>query len=51
MPRYALADHLHRRGLYKNILHKLMSVDGKLAMRELSPSYIARWAGLRWRWR
>lgn len=39
---YALADHLHRRGLYRNILHRLMSVEGKVMMRELSPSYVAR---------
>jgi hypothetical protein len=39
---YALADHLDRRGLYKNILHGLMSVGGQVMFRELSPTYVAR---------
>lgn len=39
---YALADHLDKRGLYKNIICRLMSVDGRVLMKELSPTYVTR---------
>lgn len=32
-----LAEHLHRRGLYKNLFEHIMTVDGKVATRFLSP--------------
>lgn len=39
---YALQDHLDRRGLYKNILRTLMSVDGEVMFKDLSPTYAVR---------
>ena len=43
---YALADHLHGRGLYRGLLDAIMAVDGRAHLRELSPVYVARWVGL-----
>ena len=39
---HALADHLHQRGLYRNLFDALMSVDGRPMLRELSPTHAAR---------
>ena len=43
---YALADHLHGRGLYRGLLDAIMAVDGRAHLRELSPVYVARWVWL-----
>lgn len=40
-----LAEHLHRRGLYKSLLDTIMSVDGKVAYGLLSPLHAARTTG------
>lgn len=37
-----LADHLHRRGLYKDLLATIMSIDGQVAYQDLSPVHVAR---------
>lgn len=37
-----LAEHLHRRGLYRNLLDTIMSVDGQVAYELLSPLHAAR---------
>lgn len=37
-----LAAHLHRRGLYKNLLDTIMSIDGQVAYELLSPLHAAR---------
>lgn len=37
-----LAEHLHRRGLYRNLLDSIMSVDGRTAYDTLSPLAAAR---------
>jgi prenylcysteine alpha-carboxyl methylesterase len=37
-----LAEHLHRRGLYKSLLASIMSVDGQVAYAALSPVHVAR---------
>ena len=39
---YALADHLHRRGLYRNMFEAIHSLDGQPQLRELSPTYLLR---------
>lgn len=39
---YALADHLHGRGLYRGLLDAIMAVEGRAHLRELSPVYVAR---------
>lgn len=36
---HALAEHLHARGLYRNMFSRIMSVDGKPALKALSPLY------------
>jgi prenylcysteine alpha-carboxyl methylesterase len=36
-----LSDHLHKRGLYKNLFSSIMAVDGKPMLAELSPSLVA----------
>jgi prenylcysteine alpha-carboxyl methylesterase len=36
-----LADHLHRRGLYKRLFEGIMSVDGVPSLAELSPTHAA----------
>lgn len=43
---YALADHLHRRGLYRNLFEAIHSLDGKPKLRELSPTFQIRCGGL-----
>ena len=41
----ALSEHLHRRGLNRNLFMHIMSIDGKQAYRELSPLDAAKtWA-------
>ncbi len=40
-----LAEHLHRRGLYKELLSTIMSIDGEEAYGSLSPLRAARAAG------
>lgn len=37
-----LAEHLHRRGLYKNLLDSIMTLDGRVAYDQLSPLHAAR---------
>ncbi|CAD7705335.1 unnamed protein product [Ostreobium quekettii] len=44
-----LREHLHRRGLCKSLFESIMSLDGKPALVELSPTYFARKLGLRLR--
>jgi len=40
-----LAEHLHRRGLYKNLFEQIMSINGLPALHQLSPLAAARsWA-------
>lgn len=39
---YALADHLHRRGLYRNLFEAIHSLDGRPLLRELSPTFLLR---------
>lgn len=41
----ALAEHLHRRGLYRNLLHTIMTVDGRVALKEMSPVHAIRMFG------
>ncbi|CAD7696485.1 unnamed protein product [Ostreobium quekettii] len=42
-----LKEHLHRRGLYRSLFESIMSLDGKPALVELSPTYCARKLGLK----
>ncbi|PRW45116.1 putative isoprenylcysteine alpha-carbonyl methylesterase ICMEL1 [Chlorella sorokiniana] len=42
---YALADHLHRRGLYRNLFEAIHSLEGKPMLRELSPTFRIRKLG------
>ncbi|KAL4424612.1 hypothetical protein ABPG77_002230 [Micractinium sp. CCAP 211/92] len=42
---YALADHLHRRGLYRNLFEAIHSLDGRPLLRELSPTFLLRKLG------
>ncbi|PSC67534.1 putative isoprenylcysteine alpha-carbonyl methylesterase ICMEL1 [Micractinium conductrix] len=42
---YALADHLHRRGLYRHLFEAIHSLEGKPKLRELSPTYQMRKLG------
>jgi hypothetical protein len=41
---YALADHLHSRGLYRNLFGAIHSLNGKPKLKELSPTFQIRWA-------
>lgn len=36
---YGLADHLHRRGLYRTLFDRIMSINGKTQLKLLSPTY------------
>ena len=39
---FALADHLHRRGLYRHMFEAIHSLAGRPMLRELSPTLFAR---------
>lgn len=36
---FGLADHLHRRGLYRSLFDRIMSINGKPQLKLLSPIY------------
>lgn len=38
----SLADHLHKRGLYRHLFETIMSVDGRPALHALSPTHAMR---------
>jgi prenylcysteine alpha-carboxyl methylesterase len=37
-----LSEHLHRRGLYRNLFKQIMSIDGQTAYSQLSPLNVVK---------
>ena len=39
---FGLADHLHRRGLYRSLFDRIMSINGETQLKLLSPTYCVK---------
>ena len=44
---HGLADHLHRRGLYRSLFDRIMTINGKTELKLVSPTYCVKVRPLR----